>query len=41
MTGSGGGTYISIHTGEIGFGKRVSIEGMKTFWKMYGVGEEY
>lgn len=41
MLDAGDGVYISLYTGLNGFGKKISIEGMKTFWSKYGIGKEY
>lgn len=37
---AGDGAYLQVHTGRIGFGKRVNVNGMRRFWERYGASEE-
>ena len=39
--GDGDGSYFDLHTGQHGFGQRVSCETMMTFMRRYGVPEEH
>ena len=39
--GDGGGSYFDLHTGQTGFGQKVSCETMMTFMRRFGVPEEH
>lgn len=37
----GGGSYFELHTGEMGFGHRVSKSAMEAFFRRFGVPEKH
>ncbi len=41
MVGDGDGCYLSLHTGDMGFGKKDDIKDMKILWEKYEIQKEY